>query len=104
MHYVCKLNELQEGQTRGFKLTDKSVFALIWKGELKIYLNSCPHRFVNLEWEKDKFLDYEGIFIQCSVHGALFRIDDGFCIAGPCPGQSLTALPYRIEEGSIYLI
>ena len=33
--------------------------------------------------------------------GALFLIESGECIAGPCAGQSLTALPGREDEQGI---
>ncbi|MEE8263379.1 MAG: Rieske (2Fe-2S) protein, partial [Gammaproteobacteria bacterium] len=41
-------------------------------------------------WVPDQFLDETGNLLQCATHGALFRIEDGFCVAGPCTGASLT--------------
>ena len=35
--------------------------------------------------------------ILCATHGALFRIEDGHCLSGPCVGESLTPLPVSIE-------
>jgi len=35
--------------------------------------------------------------IQCATHGALFRIRDGYCVAGPCAGQGLIPLEVKVE-------
>jgi nitrite reductase/ring-hydroxylating ferredoxin subunit len=41
--------------------------------------------------------------IQCALHGALFRIEDGYCLYGPCQGASLHPLPLR-QEGAVVII
>jgi len=41
--------------------------------------------------------------IQCATHGALFLIESGECIAGPCAGQSLTALPGREDRQGLWV-
>jgi nitrite reductase/ring-hydroxylating ferredoxin subunit len=71
---------------------------------LYAYRNRCPHTGVNLNWLPDQFLDLNGEYIQCAMHGALFRIDDGYCVYGPCAGASLEKLPLQCEQGKVYLI
>jgi nitrite reductase/ring-hydroxylating ferredoxin subunit len=39
-----------------------------------------------------------GKAIVCSAHGARFRIEDGLCTSGPCHGESLEAVPVRLDE------
>ena len=56
------------------------------------YRNRCPHTGAPMEWEPDRFLDISGTLIQCGIHGALFRIEDGYCLSGPCARQSLQAV------------
>jgi nitrite reductase/ring-hydroxylating ferredoxin subunit len=70
------------------------VFVVRGDGGLRGYLNRCPHRGLPLNWLPDRFLDADGIHIQCANHGALFNIDDGYCVAGPCAGGRLT--PVRL--------
>jgi Rieske Fe-S protein len=41
--------------------------------------------------------------ILCVMHGALFDIDTGECISGPCAGLALPALPVRVERGYVML-
>lgn len=72
-------------------------------GKLHVYRNHCPHLGIPLEWMPDQFLDRDGHYIQCSTHGALFRIDNGLCISGPCQGESLETIPFRIEEKSLII-
>lgn len=73
-------------------------------GAVYCYRNSCPHTGVNLDWVAGQFLDPSGSFIQCATHGALFRIADGFCIHGPCAGDSLVPVPIRIEGDSFEIL
>ena len=37
------------------------------------------------------------------VQDALFRIADGYCLAGPCAGKRLKPVPITVSAGSIYL-
>jgi nitrite reductase/ring-hydroxylating ferredoxin subunit len=104
---LCRLDEIDEGSSRGLtascagRLYD--VFVVRKHGELNAYLNRCPHTGGPLDWVPDQFLSLDGQHIQCATHAALFRIDDGFCVAGPCRGQSLARLPVTIKDGEVYL-
>lgn len=64
----------------------------------RAYVNKCPHMGVELNWMPGRFMDIDNLFLQCSTHGALFKPDDGECIAGPCQGDALTALDLRENE------
>jgi nitrite reductase/ring-hydroxylating ferredoxin subunit len=79
------------------------VFVVRKHGEVYAYLNRCPHTGGPLDWVPDQFLSLDGQHIQCATHAALFRIDDGFCIAGPCSGQSLAQLPVIVKDGEVCL-
>ena len=35
--------------------------------------------------------------LLCNMHGALFEVDTGYCVDGPCSGDSLTRLPIEID-------
>lgn len=72
-------------------------------GAIRAYANSCPHRWVALNWEPDRFLCLDRQYIQCTQHGARFLIGDGLCISGPCQGMRLESLPISIKEGWIVL-
>jgi nitrite reductase/ring-hydroxylating ferredoxin subunit len=48
-----------------------------------------------------EFLSYDRRHILCTMHGALFEKETGLCVAGPCLGRSLIAVPARIEDGCV---
>jgi nitrite reductase/ring-hydroxylating ferredoxin subunit len=98
---LCHIDTIAEGGARGFELAGASLFAVKRGGRIHLYHNRCPHRGIELNWLPDQFLDRDGTLIQCATHGALFLIDSGLCVAGPCHGRSLTALPFVIRDGWI---
>lgn len=102
---ICRCEELADPGTQEFELhiADTVVmgFILHWRGQWYAYRNSCPHTGATLNWMPDQFLDIDREFIQCSIHGALFRPQDGFCIYGPCAGRSLEPLPLVIDGAEI---
>lgn len=67
------------------------------------YINNCPHRNLPLDWSPGKFFDPTKEFIQCSSHGALFRLNDGLCIKGPCIGNNLSKVDLFLQEGILHI-
>lgn len=72
-------------------------------GQVYVYRNRCPHRGVALEWHADEFLDPSASLIQCATHGALFLIESGECIAGPCEGKSLSVIDSAENPQGIWI-
>jgi nitrite reductase/ring-hydroxylating ferredoxin subunit len=62
------------------------------------YLNVCPHFSLPLNYRPDQFMTRDGE-ILCSMHFALFRVDDGVCIGGACPGRALDPVPVEVTPG-----
>lgn len=98
---LCRSDELHDSQSLGFDQDGLSLFVVRYQGKVYAYRNHCPHLGINLEWQPDQFLDSDGCLIQCAMHGALFLIESGHCISGPCTGQSLKPLACREEDGHI---
>ena len=67
------------------------------------YQNVCPHAGHPLNWKPDSFLVPDGAAIICASHGAVFDIETGACVAGPCPGRHLQPVPAEIRDGRIYV-
>ncbi|MGI9275159.1 MAG: Rieske (2Fe-2S) protein [Endozoicomonas sp.] len=101
---LCALEELDNPGSKGFHNEKGHIFVVRRDDEVYAYENSCPHLGINLEWQPDQFLDSEKRLIQCSTHGALFLMDTGECIAGPCPGDKLNQVLCEVRDGDIYLI
>ncbi len=104
---LCRLDEIPDGGCKGFVLgigaATRELFGVRRGSRVFLYENSCPHTGGPLDWQPDIFLDVEKAHIQCATHGALFRIEDGYCVHGPCLGRHLTALRARIEAGQVWL-
>ena len=102
---LCQTDEITDPGAKSFEFKQGrktiSLFVVHKDGNFSAYINSCPHTGVNLEWQENQFLDMDNMFIQCSTHDALFEIDTGVCIAGPCVGDRLQAIDLVIENGQI---
>lgn len=103
MILLCRPDELAEGQSRGFLIDDLKILIVRKHGQVHAYENRCPHRGIPLEWVPDQFLDQSGSLIQCATHGALFLIESGECVAGPCAGEALLPLDLREDANGIWL-
>ena len=103
MTVLCPSKEIEEDSARGYELEGKSVFVVKKDGQIYVYLNSCPHIGIPLEFQPHEFLDTEKQYIQCANHGALFEIETGDCVTGPCIGQALIAIAFHLENGNIVL-
>lgn len=100
---VSLFPHLAEGNSRGFLVDERRLFAVRRDGRAYIYLNRCPHRGIPLEWQPDAFLDDSASLIRCASHGALFLIESGECVAGPCAGERLRALPCREDAEGLWV-
>ncbi|MGB1580256.1 MAG: Rieske (2Fe-2S) protein [Nevskiales bacterium] len=107
MQKLCNLADIPEGGSKrlAFKGDRFGHGLCVVKrdGVVRAYLNRCPHTQAPMDWMPGRFLTRDGELIQCSVHGARFRIDNGYCVSGPCAGQSLQKLPIVCENGQLWL-
>lgn len=105
---LCPLDALADPGSRGFTLEldggPVDLFVARFAGRLHAYRNSCPHTGATLEWVPHRFLDAEEAFIQCGLHGALFLIDSGECVRGPCVGAFLEPLAVKVRDGEVCLL
>ncbi len=103
MKFLCDSNTLADNSSRGFEVDGRPLLAVRREGRVYVYQNRCPHRGITLEWQPDQFLDPSASLIQCATHGALFLVESGECVAGPCAGESLLAIPCREDAEGIWL-
>lgn len=104
---ISRLEELPDGDSRGFSLRPggdlHDIFLVRQADRVYGYVNRCPHTGAPLDWVPHRFLSLDGQYIQCAMHAALFRIEDGACLGGPCNGTGLTSLPLVVENGLVRL-
>jgi nitrite reductase/ring-hydroxylating ferredoxin subunit len=106
--YVCHLDDLNDPDGRGSTLSlgEQSYDVFVVRQGLQVfgYLNSCPHTGSPLDWVPEQFLSLDKRYIQCATHDALFRLNDGYCIAGPCAGSRLTPVPVVVTGGEVVIL
>ncbi|MFZ5723064.1 MAG: Rieske (2Fe-2S) protein [Pseudomonadota bacterium] len=101
MGTLCRADEIGEDEARGYEYHEHSLVVVRRDGRLHVYVNWCPHLGIELNYQPDEFFDYDQQFLQCANHGALFEIDTGLCILGPCKGASLRKVDFVVENGDI---
>lgn len=103
MQPVCEAAELPDEQARGVEVDGQSVVLVKRDGQVHAYLNWCPHLGIELNFMPDQFLDSDGEFLMCANHGALFEIDSGHCLSGPCSGDALMKIEVAVIDGQVCL-
>lgn len=89
---------LSLGESRLFPLpdSDDQGFLIRSAGGLRAFRNRCRHWPAPLDMDDGNFWNPSLQAIQCSLHGALYRAEDGFCTMGPCSGAHLESWPVEI--------
>ena len=102
---LCPTSEIPDPGSKGFHIENDDVatdiFVVHKDARFFAFINSCPHTGASLEWLEDQFLDMENVFIQCSTHDALFEIDSGLCVSGPCVDDHLAPVEILIENETL---
>jgi nitrite reductase/ring-hydroxylating ferredoxin subunit len=104
---VCRLTDLDEHAARAFTIGTGDWplrgFVVRTGTEVRGYVNRCPHAGHPLNLLPNRFLTPDGALILCSSHGAVFEKQTGYCVAGPCAGRSLRAVPLEVQAGFVML-
>ncbi|HEX7822340.1 MAG TPA: Rieske (2Fe-2S) protein [Sphingobium sp.] len=105
---LCALQTLPDGKARSFVLQTRAGRfhgLAVRRGEAVFgYADHCPHAGLPLAQQLDDYLTPDGSLLACSWHGALFVVEDGRCIGGPCSGQSLLPWPLTVTDGWIVTV
>ena len=99
------LEAIADGKARNFVLQMRAGRFhgfVVRRGERAFgYVDRCPHAGLPLAQMLDDYLAADGAFILCSWHGALFQVETGACVGGPCSGQRLTPWPVAVVDGTL---
>lgn len=105
---LCRLGDIADGGAAAFTAElggrPTAVMALRRGGHVFVYVNSCPHIGAPLDMPPGRFLSLDKTHILCSNHGALFRIEDGHCVWGPCAGRALAPVAVSIAGEAVHLV
>lgn len=103
--FICALDAVPKAGGHVVRVVcggvERSLIVLRDGGRVRCYLNRCPHLGAELARE-DRHLYLEpGVTLQCNVHYAVFRWDDGVCVHGDCLGEALVAIPVMLAGGEV---
>lgn len=105
---LLQTKDLADGESRAVVLPAEAGgydgFVVRQGDEIFGYINRCPHTGAPLDWSPDQFLNADRSYIICAMHGALFEIDTGRCVAGPCVDQLLHRLDIKVADGRVVLL
>ena len=102
---VGRFDELGDPGCREFRIGEGDWpfkgFVVRKGNQVFAYQNYCMHVGHPLNWQPDSFLTADGSQIVCASHGAIYEIDSGVCVSGPCPGRELRAVAVEVKEGMV---
>ncbi len=104
---VGRLEDLQDPGCREFMIGEGDWpfrgFVVRSGADVYAYQNICAHVGHPLNWMADEFLTRDRSAISCASHGAVYEIDSGLCVAGPCVGKALRKVDVEIKDGEIFV-
>ena len=104
--YLCAFDAIPDGGSKGALLSgpdgEHGIFLVRRGMRVFAYINSCPHTGATLNFQPDQFMSFDNFYIQCSIHSAQFRIDDGYCVYGPCRGSSLGHIDIEVNNDGVF--
>jgi nitrite reductase/ring-hydroxylating ferredoxin subunit len=103
---VCESASLIEGgKAKRFAIASGDLpvacFAIRFDGKVHGYVNSCPHRGTELDWNPGEIFDESGLYLVCATHGAMFDPETGECVSGPCRGAALHRVDMDEQNGVV---
>ena len=102
---LCRVDDIPSPGAKGFEFangdTPFRAFVVRRGDEVFGYLDICPHAGWPLAVRDERRLTREGDHLICTGHGALFRIEDGACVAGPCERRTLEPWPVAVRDGVV---
>ncbi len=104
---ICSSDALREGGS-GVRFPvvagaeDATAFVVRYHGKVYAYLNRCAHMPIELDWAEGEFFESSGLYLMCSMHGAIYMPESGNCAGGPCRGGHLRPIAALEIERKIY--
>ncbi len=104
MRKLCRIASLTEHQANLIPLSNKEdIIVIKIKDDIIAFENCCPHAKAPLNLGHEKIDSFDGSYLMCTVHGALFDKKSGRCVRGPCKGMHLNKINVEVNCGNLIL-
>jgi nitrite reductase/ring-hydroxylating ferredoxin subunit len=104
---LCRIDAVPDGACKEVRYgRGESAFAvLLYRrgGQVRAYVNLCPHFNLPLNARDNEFLVHDDGLIMCAHHSAVFRLDDGQCVGGLPPSERLEIVPIQLIGDQIFV-
>ena len=105
---ICSLEEIPDGGGHIVQLPQEAKyigFLVLRSGDsCYVYINQCPHFGVQLAASDSQLIYSAHHWVNCNVHYARFRWEDGLCEAGECEGEFLQKVTIKILNGKVIVV
>lgn len=102
---LCAVEDIPEGHCKEIRYGEGAyAFSLLVHrscAEVRVYVNRCPHFSLPLNTRPGEFVMLDGARVMCALHGAVFRLNDGYCEAGPAATSSLESVEVVVRGGLV---
>ncbi|MEP9356683.1 Rieske 2Fe-2S domain-containing protein [Xanthobacter sp. KR7-65] len=113
IYAICETREIDPGRAKAFDLSRitpegearpfRIVVVRTGARDFVGYVNVCPHKGAWLNIGGGEFFNKEGTRLRCGRHGALFDIESGACMEGPCEGEHLEPIALAVVGADVCL-
>ncbi|TXS96437.1 Rieske 2Fe-2S domain-containing protein [Parahaliea maris] len=103
MSRIGHIDDFEDNASASIQVDFHQLLVVKKAGELFLYQNHCPHAGTELDPMGGSVATANGMILVCQHHGAEFLSHTGECVAGPCLGERLQAIPFTLSNGDIYL-
>jgi len=99
---IASLEDIPNNQAKVFEVDGLQIVIARRDNKVWGYKNVCPHLGIGLNSAGDKMTTFDDSYLICTMHGAMFEFETGFCVGGPCASRSLIPVKVEVSENHIY--
>ncbi|HEV8541507.1 MAG TPA: Rieske 2Fe-2S domain-containing protein [Verrucomicrobiae bacterium] len=104
---LASIQELRAKRTIKFTYREEGIsregFLALIESEIVCYENVCRHLPLPLDYGDGRFFTEDEKHFVCQTHGAMYDLQNGLCVAGPCVGASLKKIHVEVRGDEIWI-
>jgi nitrite reductase/ring-hydroxylating ferredoxin subunit len=102
---LCAVEDIPDGHCKEIRYGEGAyAFSLLVhrsSTDVRVFVNRCPHFSLPLNARPGQFVMVDEAHVMCAFHGAIFRLDNGYCVAGPAASSFLEPVEVTIRDGTV---